>query len=159
MLIDHLTTVQKVMETTGLSADDILKMDMSEYGRLTGRQSPAETATQALDAEYTPSVPQVPQQPHAPVQEARQSAQGLDIGSMDMQTYAQLRAQLGVGGREYGVGVMNSGAGTADWVAAARTKVGRTKYGQQNTQDAARIDAGKYLRANEPVTGRATYYR
>ena len=78
---------------------------------------------------------------------------------MDMQTYAQLRAPLGVSGREYGVGVMNSGAGTADWVAAARTKVGRTKYGQGNVQDAARIDAGKYLRANEPVTGRATYYR
>ena len=159
MIIDVWTSVQKVMETTGLSADDILKMDMSEYGRLTGRQSPAQAATQALDAEYDTSAPQGQEQPPGPVQEPQRQPQGLDIGSMDMQTYAQLRAQLGVGGREYGVGVMNSGAGSADWVAAARTKVGRTKYGQQNTQDAARIDAGKYLRANEPVTGRTGYYR
>ena len=52
---------------------------------------------------------------------------------------------------------LDSGAGSADWVAAARAKSGRTQYGRE--QAAQQINADKYLRANQPVTGRTSYYK
>ena len=115
MIIDVWATTQKLMEETGLSADQILRMDMSEYGRLTARQSPAQAAIQALDAEYGAPSPQVPQQPHAPGQEPQQPPQGIDLADMTMEQYAQIRAQLGVQGGEYGRGALDGGS-TADWV-------------------------------------------
>jgi len=52
------------------------------------------------------------------------------------------------------------GGGTADWIAAAQSRgIGRTQYGQQNTQDAARIDASKYLdNGGQQIAGRAHFY-
>lgn len=89
--------------------------------------------------------------------EATETApQGVDISAMPMAAYAQVRAQLGVTGREFGRGALDGGS-TADWVAAARAKSGRTQYGRQ--QAAQQIDGSKYLTANEPVTGRANFYR
>lgn len=155
MLIDAWATTQKIQEDTGMTMDQILALPADEYARLSGRQTPAEAAVAALDAAYGPSVPQAPHQPPAPVQEP----QGIDLASMTMEQYAAVRGQLGVQGRQYGRGIMQGG-GTADWIAAAQSRgIGRTSYGQQNVQDAARVDAGKYLRTNEPVAGRTTWYR
>lgn len=162
MLIDTWATVQNLRASfEDLSPAQINAMSFGEWAARTGRQAPAESATAALDAQYQASAPTAPQQPPAAAQEPAVEPQGLDLASMPMSDYAALRSRLGIGqSRQEGIGVMNSGAGSSDWVRAAQQRgIGRTQYGQQNVQDADRIDAGKYLRANEPVTGRTGYYR
>jgi hypothetical protein len=150
---------RQIQEDTGMTLDQILKLDMTEYARLTNRPTPTEAALEALG--YDEPVPGRPRQEQAPapVQEPPQPPQGIDVSSLSMSDYAQLRSQLGMGGREYGVGIMNSGQGTSDWIAVAQRKAGRSAMQGQNVQEAARPDAGKYLGANEPVQGRALFYR
>ena len=74
-----------------------------------------------------------------------------------MGQYAQLRAQLGVTGREYGRGALDGGS-TADWVQAAQRKARRSGWQGGNVQESPRVD-GRMPIANEPVTGRARFYR
>ena len=113
----ELLAAQRLAET-GLSAAELLSMDMAEYAARDGRPTPTQAALQALDAQYEP--PGNPRQEPAPTQTAPQAPapepQGIDVSAMDMATYAQLRGQLGVGGREYGRGIFDGG-GTAEWVA------------------------------------------
>ena len=155
----------RIMAETGLSARELAEMDMTEYARLTGRPTPAQAALAALDAQHqqeaavtSPFAGQDAQDVSG--QQAAPEPPGIDLASMDMATYAQMRGQLGVGGREYGVGIMNSNAGTDSWVAAARAKSGRTGMNESNVQGAARPDAGKYLdNGGRQVTGRTSFYR
>jgi hypothetical protein len=93
-----------------------------------------------------------------PARELEQQSQGVDVSQLSMEQYAQLRGQLGVTGREYGRGALDGGS-TADWIAAAQRKAGRAAMQAGNVREAAQPDSGKYLRANEPVTGRASFYR
>ena len=159
MLIDTYLTMQQIMAQTGLSAAELAAMPLDEYARLSGRQTPAQAAVQALNAQYEASAPQGQEQPPAPVQEPLEPPQGVDVSQLSMREYAALRGQLGMTGREYGRGALDGGS-TADWIAAAQSRgIGRTSYGQQNVQDAAKPDATKYLARNEPVTGRASFYR
>jgi hypothetical protein len=153
MLIDTWATVQKLMEDTGLSADEILRMDADEYARLTGRPTPAQAAITALG--YDEPVPGTPrQQAPQPLQEPQQ----IDLANLTMEQYGALRGQLGVRGREYGRGALDGGS-TADWIAAAQRKAGRAAMQAGNVQEAAQPDSSKYLTRNEPVTGRASFYR
>lgn len=154
MLIDQWATAQGMLDTfDGYSAVKIENMPMEQYARLSHRPVPAEAATAALDAKYQASAAQVPQQPQQPVQEAQQPVQDIT----DEQFLAWRASRVG-GGEN--IGIMNSNSGTDAWVAAARAKVGRTQYGQQNTQDAARIDASKYLdNGGQQIAGRAHFYK
>ena len=160
--LDTLLAAQRMQdEFYGFSADEIERMPMADYARIRERAGldPIDPYTDAY-AKYEP--PGVPQQPPAAPEtapEATETApQGIDLAHMTMEQYSQIRAQLGVGGREYGKGALDGGS-TADWVQAAQRKVGRSGWQGGNVQDAARIDASKYLTRNEPVTGRTGYYR
>jgi hypothetical protein len=149
----------RIMAETGLSARELAEMDMDSYARLTGRQTPAQAAIAALDAQSGQAQPQAPQQPPAPLQEPQEQPQGIDLASMSMEQYGGLRGQLGVTGREYGTGIMNSAGGTDAWVEAAQRKAGRHGWQAGNVEGPAQPDSGKYLQRNEPVTGRASFYR
>jgi hypothetical protein len=158
MMIDTWTTVQKLMEDTGLSAEDILRMPADEYARATGRRTPSQVAVAALG--YDEPVPGIPRQEQAPQPPAPvQEPQGTDIASMTMAEYEAVRGQLGVQGREYGTGIMNSNSGTDAWVQAARSKSGRAAMNESGVQQAAQANSSKYLTRNEPVQGRASFYR
>jgi hypothetical protein len=148
-----LLAARKISEETGLMDAEILQLDMKEYTRLTGRQTPVQAAIQALDAPYT-----VPRQPASREAAPDATPQGVDVSQLSMSEYAAVRGRLGVGGREYGRGVLDGGS-TADWIAAARLKAGRAAMQAGNVQEAAQPDSGKYLTGNEPVTGRASFYR
>ena len=47
-----LLAARKISEETGLTDAEILQLDMEEYARLTGRQTPVQAAIQALDVQY-----------------------------------------------------------------------------------------------------------
>jgi hypothetical protein len=160
--LDAFLAAQRMQdEFYGFSAGEIERMPFDQYARLREHAGLDHIDPfAAVYAAYEP--PEVATTVSAPeaAQANADAPQGVSLADVDMQTYARLRGQLGVAGREYGVGIMSAQSGTADWVRAAQSRgIGRTSYGQQNVQDAARIDAGKYLARNEPVTGRTGYYR
>ena len=85
-------------------------------------------------------------------------AQGIDVGSMTMEQYGRLRAQLGIGqGSEYGRGLTN--APSRSWQEAAAAKSGRSAMvtsGVEEPRKPARVFVNE--RAN-PISGRRTFYR
>ena len=149
---------QQRLAETGLSPAELLSLDMADYARLTGRPTIGQVAAQA--AETAP--PGTPRQDPAGVMAAQHpehSAEdpGIDFRQMTIAEYAQLRGQLGVGrGRQYGVGITNSGAGTADWIAAAQAKGGRHGWQGQNVVESPRIDRPAVRPDVQPDTRSAT---
>lgn len=159
----------------GLTAQDIAQMPWDEYSRLMGnpdRPTPAQAGLSAFYAQEEPEkasnpAPPGPNQPqtydsspHAqrPLQAPPGPAQGIDVGSMDMEQYGQLRAQLGIGqGSEYGRGLTN--APSRSWQEAAAAKSGRSAMvtsGVEEPLKPARVFVNE--RAN-PISGRRTFYR
>jgi len=152
MLIDHWATTQKLMEDTGLSTEDILKLDAGEYARLTGRMTPSEAAMAALGYTDEP-VPGTPrQEPPAPAPQPQAAPQGLDPNSNEY--FHAWRANRVSGGE--GKGIFDS-TGTDAWVQAARAKTGRTQYGQSNTQGAPQI--GRAFVQHTQPEGRQSLYQ
>lgn len=147
MTIDTYLTAQQLMEATGLSASELASLPMDEFARLSGRPTPAQAAIDALDARYESQTPQAPAptqtQPLAP------EPQGVSVQDMTMEQYAQLRSQLGVQGREYGVGITTSQAGTQDWIAAAQAKSGRHGWENANEVQAPRLEGRTVLRQDD----------
>ena len=131
---------QQIENETGISLADQAQMPLDEWSRLAYGVTPTEAALQALDAEFVP--PGQPRQ-EAPAQTAPQPApepQGVDVASLDMATYAQLRGQLGVGrSRQEGVGLLNQ-QGTQSWAEAARAKSGRSGWQGRNVTESPRLD-------------------
>lgn len=152
MIIDVWATTQKLMEETGLSADQILRMDMQEYARLTGRQSPARAATQTLDAEYEAPAPQGQEQPPAGVQEP---PQGIDPNSAEyFLAWRQNRARGGEGR-----GIFDSvGSRSDEYTAAVRAQSGRTMYGQSNVVEPPRLE-GRFVNHDEQRDNRTAAQR
>lgn len=146
-------------ELSDLSPQAISRLSMADYAKIRERAGldpidPFATAYAAYEPPSGATTVSAPAQPQPPAD----APQGFSLADMTMEQYAAVRGRLGVQGREYGRGIMQGGS-TADWIEAAQSRgIGRTSYGQ-NVQEAARIDAGKYLTRNEPVTGRATWYR
>lgn len=144
---------QRLQEETGLSASEILALPADEYARLTNRPTPTQAALQALDAQYEP--PGTPRQEPAQVvaQPPAPEAQGIDVAGMDMQQYAALRGQLGMGGREYGRGIFDGG-GTAEWVQAAQAKAGRHGWQGANVQQSPQLGRA-YVQQEQPPAYRS----
>jgi len=44
---------RKIMDHTGMTPDEVLKLDTSEYARLSGRSTPVQAALRAIDAQVT----------------------------------------------------------------------------------------------------------
>lgn len=141
-----------------LTAADINRMSVADYGKVRERAGlPAVDPYSDAYAAYEPPQAQATVSAPEAVHSNADGAGGLDIGSIDMNTYAQLRGRLGVTGREYGKGALDQAGGSAEWIEAARAKTGRTAYGQQNTQDAPRIGRA-FVHKAQPVQGRASWY-
>lgn len=153
--LDTWLATQRLQDTfDGYSASEIEAMPMADYARIRERAGldPIDPYTDAYAAYEPPG-----QDPAPAPQNAPGAPQSAPEGITDAEFHAW-RAGRVSGGE--GVGIMNQQGGTDAWVAAARTKVGRTKYGQQNTQDAAKPDASKYLNnGGQQVAGRTGYYR
>lgn len=146
-------------ELDGLSADAIQKLSMSSYAEIRRRAGlPELDPFSHAYRDYEP--PGRSRTVSAPEAAQANTDMGVpDFASMSLDEYAIYRDQAGIGHGQYGRGALDGGS-TADWIAAARSRgIGRTSYGQQNVQDAAKPDATKYLRANEPAAGRANFYR
>jgi hypothetical protein len=119
-----------------MSAVEINRMSFAEFAARSGRRTPAQAAVAALDANYTALGSS---QQKAPAPPQSQTPQGVDIASMSMADYSQIRGQLGVGGREYGRGALDGG-GTADWIAAAQRKAGRSGWQGRNVIEAPKLE-------------------
>lgn len=137
---------RQIQEDTGMTMDQILALPADEWARLTNRQTPAQAAIAALDAQFQGHSPAPQQQAPAPAQPPTQTQapETPDFASMDMATYAAYREQAGIGRGAYGRGALDGTAGTAEWAAAARARTGRTGLSQHNVTDAPRLD-GRYV--------------
>lgn len=145
-----------------LSAAEINKLSFTEFARRTGRPSFAESAVASLDAAYeaqharqsSASAPAPAQSTPAPQQP------GIDIGAMDMDQYAQVRDQLGMGqGSQYGRGIFDSAPSQSQaYTDAARGQAGRTSLSNANVVQPPRIE-GRYLDPDEIRDTRTTAQR
>jgi hypothetical protein len=95
MLDTYLTARQHQDVLSYFTARELDAMDMDEFARLTGRQTPAQAAIRALDAQYSTPPPASPQadpgMPEAPQQP--------DFAAMDMSEYAAYREASGLAAR------------------------------------------------------------
>lgn len=118
-----------------MSADEIEALSFADYAARTGR-------TLSVTPEPTAPPPAV-----ADVQRpASEEHPGIDFSQLSMTDYAQLRGQLGVGGREYGRGTLDGGS-TADWIAAAQQKAGRSAWQGRNVVEPPQLE--RYVRQDE----------
>ena len=142
-----------------LSAQDINRMDMATFSRLTGRLAPAETVHAARRAaEQEP--PAVPQTAPKVTQAPEDQPPGIDLANMDMETYAALRGQLGIGqGRQEGRGIFHSvGSQSQEYRDAARRQTGRTAYSQSNITPAPSL-TGRQERQSDRLDHRPPHQR
>jgi hypothetical protein len=148
---------RQIMDETGMSLDDVLKLDMSEYARLTNRQTPTQAALAALaDLDAQAPRQEAPTQPPAAPEIA---PQGVSVQDMSFEQYAALRGQLGMTGREYGVGIMNGAAGTGAWAAAAKAKAGRHGWENANSVEAPRLEGRTVLKQDQQLDTRSAAQR
>jgi hypothetical protein len=132
-----------------MSPQEINRIPMAEYARMTGRGHIPETVPQARR--------EAPQEP----QGAPDSGpQGISVTDMSMDEYASVRESLGVtGGREYGRGIFDS-RGRDEWISAASQKSGRGGLVNSGVIESPKIDMNSRLtNDNLPVTGRQTFFR
>jgi len=116
----------------GMSAGEIEALSFADYAARTGR-----TLSVTPELAAPPQAVAVQHPAHPP---------GIDFASMDMQTYAQVRGQLGIGRGEYGRGALDGGS-TADWVQAAQRKAGRSAWQGRNVVEPPRLE--RYVRQDE----------
>lgn len=109
---------------TGLTAAELLSMDMAEYARVTGRPTGSQ-----------PPAPQPQETAGTPEPE------GIDVSSLDMDQYSALRGQLGMGvSRAEGRGIFDSvGSQSAEYRAATRAQAGRTAWTTSNVVESPRL--------------------
>lgn len=132
----------RLMAETGLTAREINELDMQEYARLTGRQTPAEAAIQTLDAAYPASAPQGQEQPPVPAQEPQQPPQGITD-----EEFLMWRAGRARGGE--GVGVFGgAGSRSAEYAEGVRRHAGRGALSSANVTEAPRL-TGRYVRQDD----------
>ena len=149
-------SVYKIMAETGLSAQELNQLPMDEWARLTGRPTIGQLAAQAGDFEP----PGIPRQPAPQPQETTGTPEppGIDVSSLDMAEYAQLRQQLGMGQRrKEGVGLLNQ-TGTQTWVEAARSQPGRSGFQGSNVVESPRIPR-PVVRPDVPLDARSVAER
>lgn len=130
---------QRLAET-GLSVVELLSMDMSEYARVTGRPTVGQLAAQAHDVE-PPGSPRQEMAPQVP-QESVGIPRGIDVAALDMDEYAAVRGQLGMGvSHQEGRGIFDSISSRSDeYISAVRAQAGRTAMSTSNVVESPRIN-------------------
>jgi hypothetical protein len=143
-----LLAAQRIAET-GLTAAELLALSHDEYARITGRATISETVSQASGYQVSP--PPAPQeQTPAPVRTRAPLTPGFDFASMDMEQYAAVRGQLGVGvSRKEGRGIFDSvGSRSDEYTNAVRAQAGRTAMSNANTVEPPRL-TDRYVRQDD----------
>jgi hypothetical protein len=124
---------------TGLSARELLEMDMDAYARATGRLTPTQAALQALgNQEVPPSSQTAPQAPDSVFTEtvAGPEPQGLDPDSAEY--FRAWRAQRARGGE--GIGIFSGmGSQSQEYRTAAARQAGRTGWSTSNTVESPKL--------------------
>jgi hypothetical protein len=137
---------QRLAET-GLSARELLEMDMSEYARATGRATPVQAALRALDAQH--EEPQ-PVEPVFSETVTSPEPQGLDPDSPDY--FLAWRQNRASGGE--GVGIFSGmGSQSAEYRSSARKHAGRTALGNANVVEAPKL-TGRQERQGDMIDPR-----
>lgn len=142
-----------------LSAAEINKMSMADYAKIRERAGlpSIDPYAEVYSTDFVP--PGTPRQEQAPAAlgTPEPQPQGIDVASLDMQTYGQLRGQLGVQGREYGRGILDGGS-TSDWIAAAQRKSGRSAMNEHGVQQAPPLGR-QYARSDVQLDTRSAVQR
>jgi hypothetical protein len=151
---------RQIEQEHGLTVAEQAAMSLSDWSRLAYGKTPVEAALSALDAQYGARQPGTNTEPvsaptAAPVPDAGPEA--IDLANMDMATYAALRNKLISQSRQEGIGIMNSGAGTHDWIAAAQRQPGRSGWQGSNVE--APPDMSRRQLPTRPVEGRYSPYK
>jgi hypothetical protein len=116
-----------------MSAQDINRMSMADYGRLTGRQTIGEIAPSAPPAPTTQQAP-------APAQRPTRAPEGIAPGSAEY--FHAWRAQRARGGE--GVGIFDSvDSRSSAYAAAVRAQAGRGALSNSNVIEAPQL-TGRY---------------
>ena len=168
-------TARQIQEDAGMTMDEVLKLDMAEYARLSHRPTPTQAALAAIDAQHERGHQSAPAAPESAPEPPESGPQGIDIASMDMDTYAAMRGQLmsqgrpdaspgitlaemtneqyaavrgqlGMGKSSYGRGALDGGS-TAEWIAAAQRQPGRSAMQGKNVETPSLT--GRYVRQDE----------
>lgn len=123
---------RQIMDDTGMTLDQVLKLDMGEYARLSGRPTPAQAALAALN-EQEHQEPPAPLPGTAFTQQAVPEPQGVPLEELaltDDQAFLAWRQQRQSGGE--GVGIFSGvGSRSEEYRAAAARHAGRTGYGRE----------------------------
>lgn len=150
----------RLQAETGLSARELNEMSMDEFARILGRPTFAESAIAALQAQgetpgtVTPGEAAAHEESPVPVPDA---GPGIDISSLSLSEYSQIRQQLGMGqSRQEGVGLLNQSSSQA-WADAARRQPGRSGWQGSNVE--APPDMTRQQLPTRPVEGRYSPYK
>jgi hypothetical protein len=137
---DAWLSTQQMTETfSGFTAHEIATMPLDEFARLAGRQTIGQAATQAFGTEPLGRLREEPAPAQTVPQAPAPEPQGIDVTSLDMAEYAQLRGQLGIGrSQKEGVGILNQ-SGTQSWAEAAQRQPSRTGWEGGNVVESPRI--------------------
>jgi hypothetical protein len=147
--LDTLLAAQRMQDQfCGFSADEIERMPMDSYREIRRRAglpdvdpySDAYAKYETHGQDPAPAPQNAPGAPQSP-------PQGIDLQSMTMAQYAAVRGQLGVQGDEYGKGALDGGS-TADWIAAAQRKAGRSGWQRGNVTESPRL-TDRYINHDE----------
>jgi hypothetical protein len=136
---------RKIMDDTGMTLDEVLKLDMDAYARLSGRPTPTRAALATLNAQAPQTTPEPPAAlpDTAFTQQAVPAPQGRTLEELaltDDNAWLAWRQNRARGGENIGI-FGNAGS----WADAARAKAGRSAMGgTRNTIEAPRIE-GRYL--------------
>lgn len=139
----------------GYNAEDIDRLSMSEYAKLTGRKLDIESVASAIVTQelVTDAVSDPEPLPDL-------NGLGLDVSEMTNAEYAMVRESLGMtGNKEYGVGIL-AGNDRAAWLEEASKKSGRTGLVNRGVIESPKIDMNsRFSKDDEPPTGRQSWYR
>jgi hypothetical protein len=144
----------RLMAETGLSAREISELDMQEYSRLTGRQSPTEAALQALGYTDEPPARDTVPAPEG-VRANADAPQGISVQDMSMGEYAAFRHQLGLDKAGHDQGIFGA-PGRQAQIDATRAQAGRTAMSQETHHPGfSRVFVNENA---QPVQNRTGYY-
>ena len=143
----------------GLTAQDIRNMPWDEYSRVfgtTGRQTPAQAARAAVNAEHEARHPTQAPVPQSAPQQPAPEPQGVTLQDMSMDEYALLRQQLGVGvSQKEGRGIFDSVSSQSDaYTSAVRAQAGRGALSNANVEPAPQLTGRTILRQDDHLDRR-----
>jgi hypothetical protein len=134
-------------ELDGLDADSIRRMPMSSYGEIRRRAGlPEQDPYADMYVDFEP--PGTPRTVSAPEAVFANADMGIDISSLSMSEYAQIRDQLGMGvSRKENRGLLNQ-SGSQSWVEAAQGQPGRSSWQGRNVVESPRLE-GRHVRQDD----------